>query len=622
MIKKVKCRRWYWPVAAGSVIVIIYYFVFSSFFPQVLFSPGDKGFLGYDYALGLSMLLDGYFWFRINGLKAVFWFTPAVCGGVPAFADPIHFYYSLPQFLTFLVNPYLAVALTFFIFAVIGFWGFYCLLRQVFKVAMWGSLLGATLFVFNGFYVYRMIIGHFIVHAFMLVPWCAWFLLRQPIGPTRTARFIEVLFFVSVAGGFMAYMLYSGLQAILPPVFLGIVGVCCLYGTVFPQKIDAISLFGRLTGAVLVFLSLSAAKVSAVAHFMSNVSRTQYALPQFPEIFDLLKVLLASLFGRSPWEYAQETIVNMQLVLSRHEFEYAVTIVPLLIIGAGSFIYLKNIGESLKAWKNNWPPQRMICAGVLMMIVFLPIILNIYTPSWNQFLKAVPVIKSSSQNVRWFCLYIPIILTFSGICLQQVTPLRNLQPLLVVAGITFVVFWHISADNRFYRDQSYSPAPVISSYRAVKQGNWQPGINAVSTQPPPAWWQGYPIARTGSLIYGHSQMRGWVSMFGYQLENFPVCGLRPGSVWQERAGNLNIKNPACYVFPEENQCEPGDHFSVQQKDQAFAFSHYRPFSFQMSLIQKIANTLTVGTLICLLFGGAIYITYRLCSNVKLCPKNR
>ncbi len=596
---------------AGSAIIIAYCFIFFAFFPHVLFPPMDKGYLGHDYALGLPMLLDGYYWFKINGLSRVFWFTPSVCGGVPAFADPIHFYYSLPQFFTFVVNPYLAVVLTFFIFALIGFGGAYVLLRQIYQVGDWGSLLGATLFLFNGFYTYRMIIGHFIVHAYMLLPWCVWLLLRPPPLSAIKTSLRRSIASACVAGIFMAYMLYSGLQTLLPPVLLSMVSLCLIFGIMFPRRFAVGPFLGKLTGAGIVFLALSAAKISAVAHFMYNISRTQYSLPQFPRLSDLFAVLLTSLFGKPPWQAAQNSMVNMQLVLNRHEFEYGVTVVPLLFICVGLLSGLFLFWRTPRNWKSVFTVKRLVLGAICGIILCLPIVLNFYTPAWNRFLKTVPLIQSCSQNLRWFCLFIPIVIVLAGVALQRVSVLRKFQRVLAIAGIIFVVLWHISVDKSYYYDQSYSPAPVISSYRAVEQGGWQPGITAIGSEPPPAWWKGFSVARTDSLIFGYSQLLGWYSMFGYRLENFPEGALSPGSVWQEKNGYLNIKNPSCYVFPKENQCRPGDHFTVRQKKQVFAFTHYRPFSFQMSGTQQIANKITLGVLFAVILGGIFYLFSRL-----------
>src|SRR5512144_2114867 len=98
------------------ILLAAYHVAFGKFFP----TPG--GGVGHDYSLALPGMLSGYYWFSTNGLWAVPWYTPAFCGGVPAFADPQAGYYSLLQFATFVVDPLMSAYLTTLVFAGIGYW--------------------------------------------------------------------------------------------------------------------------------------------------------------------------------------------------------------------------------------------------------------------------------------------------------------------------------------------------------------------------------------------------------------------------------------------------------------------------------------------------------------------
>ena len=207
----------------GLALTACYVLIFGKFFPIV------KGGLGHDFTLGLPQLLSGYFWFRNNGLSSVFWFSPFICGGVPAFPHPIHFFYSLPQFLSFLVDPFSAVILNFIIFAAAGFWGHYFLVRRLFATNVSIALLCATLFLFNGFYVYRYIIGHFLFHSFMLVPWCV-LLLTDPGRDNAPGRLRKNAGACAATALLISYMVHSTLQNLMPPVMLSIVVACLICG--------------------------------------------------------------------------------------------------------------------------------------------------------------------------------------------------------------------------------------------------------------------------------------------------------------------------------------------------------------------------------------------------------
>src|SRR5688572_23411146 len=134
--------------------------------------------MGEDYSLFFPAMLDGVYWYHVNGLSEVPWFTPAFGGGLPKFPNPQSVYYSVEQFLCFVTDPLTSIRITLFIFALLGFVGFYLLLKRIFLLSSSTSLLGATAFLFNGFFIHRMIMGHITFHPFMLFPLLAYLLLR------------------------------------------------------------------------------------------------------------------------------------------------------------------------------------------------------------------------------------------------------------------------------------------------------------------------------------------------------------------------------------------------------------------------------------------------------------
>jgi hypothetical protein len=154
------------------IILIIYSLLLFAVFYSIFggFIPNASGNLGGDYCLFLPQLLDGAFWFETNGLSEVPWFTPSFGGGLPNFPNHQSMYYSVPQFLCFVFDPLISVKLTLILFGIIGFYGFYIFLRRVFHVSPITSMLGGALFLFNGFFVSRMIIGHLTFHSYMLIP--------------------------------------------------------------------------------------------------------------------------------------------------------------------------------------------------------------------------------------------------------------------------------------------------------------------------------------------------------------------------------------------------------------------------------------------------------------------
>ena len=69
---------------------------------------------------------------------------------------------------------------------------------------------------------------------------------------------------------------------------------------------------------------------------------------------------------------------------------------------------------------------------------------------------------------------------------------------------------------------------------------------------------------------------------------------------EERDGAFNIYNPACMVYPKQNNCSPGDRISVDDRENLEAFRTGKKTTWKMSTLQHITNWISVLT-----FFGAI-----------------
>jgi len=84
----------------------------------------------------------------------------------------------------------------------------------------------------------------------------------------------------------------------------------------------------------------------------------------------------------------------------------------------------------------------------------------------------------------------------------------------------------------------------------------------------------------------------------------------------EKDGFLNIRDPSCYVFEEENNCKPGDHFTSEKRKEAAAFVSYKPFPFRMPLLQKMANWISVFALFCVLLILILYTWHKIANCMR------
>lgn len=572
------------PVLLLAVLLGAYHLAFGRFFPN------EKGALGHDHSLALTSLLAGYYWLLASGPLAVPWFTPAFCGGQPFYADVQSTYYSVPQLLTLAWDPMTASYLTMLLFAAVGYAGAYRLHRAL-GAGRPASAAGATVFMFNGFFAHRMIVGHLVFHGFMLVPWIARWLLGAGRDRAPRGASLDVALHGCLAGLAAAYALHSGLGSLLVPVGLAVAMLLLLdlaeTGGADPGRIAArCAVAGVIAGAV------SASKLAVGHAFMSAFPRDHYLLPGYRTFLDSLRIALASVFV-SPSdieERSRAALTNVQWIVGRHELEYGVTLVPLLVLAIGGVAAVASRGRERPARApRGW--RRVVPLVLLALLAMIPLALNTYGADWNALLKRTPVLRSSSSLVRWFLVYVPLAAALTSLALERVGA-RWRAP-LGAAAIAAVVLLNLAADRDDYAAQDYRPDAVIGAHRAAASSGAVPPIEAVGAAAP----GGREVQRNDLLALGRSQMLCYNPSFGYRLERLPLGGLHPGSVWDAGAdGRLNVKNPACYLFPRENGCRPGDHFLASERESAERFVRYEPFAFEVSGVQRAANAVTLAAL--------------------------
>jgi len=306
----------FFPLIGFLFLLFSYHLIFFRFFPT------EQGMLGQDYAYFLPNLLNGKYWFNNNGLFAVPWFTPAFCGGVPFFPNPQNIYYSLPQLLSLFVNPLHGVYISVLIFAALGLIGTFLLLRNVFAVSTASAFLGSTIFLFNGFYSSRMLIGHITYQVFALVPLLSWLLLN------KTKSKVLETGYVLLAGVILAYMVYAGAANFIVPVILCIVCIWSLTGIV---QQASFTFCKRLCLSGIIAILISLAKLYPSLLYLQGFTRDYYPLPGFDGVWNAAKNIFMMLF-LTPFKDISDNLVNYPFDLNQNEFNFSITIVPLVLI--------------------------------------------------------------------------------------------------------------------------------------------------------------------------------------------------------------------------------------------------------------------------------------------------
>jgi hypothetical protein len=580
--------------AAAALFAVSIIALHDSIFGALL--PNRNGLLGHDYSYFLPQLLDGYFWIHNNGVLSIPWHTPAFCGGLPKFANPQALYLSVPQALTLFMDPLASVQWTFAIFSGLGFLGFHLLLRRVVGLSPAVAFFGSTLFLFNSLYSSRMLIGHLTFHSFMLLPIVAFWLIRasQAVDPGRR------LGLAALAALGIAYMAVNSLPHVLFQALFAILAIGLLVRIIEPDSFTLRPFLLVFGGAGLLAVGLSAGKLVAMQAYLGHFPRTLYGLPGISSLPRLLMVVLLSVFFRTPPAMASNAVEGSEWSLAQHEFEYGVGFLPLAIMLA-ALILTFSPSRVTHAWRE-LDSERRAALVSFALLMWVPLALNFHHPTWLAVLSRIPIVSSSSSLLRWLSIYIPISILMACVLLERVSGLRRHRAALASLGTAGVVLITLATDRGHYDAQAFDPGPILAAYGEVRSGQRTPGIERIRLERNAAGEESLPKYRNAVMARGESQLLCYETVFGYRNERFPRKSLHEGSPLDASDGELNLKDPACYVYPDENGCRPGDHFSAHRIDAARSLLEYRPYDFELPLRQRAANFVSVASL-----GGVIVL---------------
>ncbi len=550
--------------------------------------PNAAGHVGVDYAFWMPDLLAGAFWHMNSPILDVAWFSPAECAGVPLQADPQGLYVSVTQGLTFLVGPLQAVRLSFILYAAVGFLGTQWLARGIFGLSWPASVLAATLFALNGFYSARMMIGHLAFAGFMLTPALAACMLGR--AERRAGQVARCLGFAVL----LSVMLESGMAVLVLPVILSLAILWLMHGLATGQPLWPAA--ARAACGTVLGLMVSAGKVAAVLSLMAHLPRDLYPLPGFPNIAITLWAAFRGLFlwttARTP-----DLTVNNALTLGPEEFDFRVGPAALLLMAAAAWQLWHNRGAGPGDKR-----ARMLWEALVLVLV-LPLALNTYATQWTALLKHIPILRSSSSLVRLFAAYIGPASLGAGIALDRLfpaAPRRATWTAFAAVGLTCICL--LASGRDLYGPAMggvYDPAPVETSWRLASTTGQVPAITALAVTPDAPGQGDISLARQNLLTGGRSSLFCYDPLFGYRLERFRKGTLHPGPILDRTEADgrteLNVKNPACYVFPSANACAPGDNFRADQASQALDFAAYRPFAFAKPRWALVADWVGIGS---------------------------
>ncbi|HLY44748.1 MAG TPA: hypothetical protein VKQ73_04160 [Stellaceae bacterium] len=552
------------------------------------FFPNPAGRVGEDYSYFLPLILAGRYWITANGLFALPDFSPAFCGGLPFLANPQSIFYSAPQALAEFVDPLTSVFLTLVLFAWLGGLGTFVLLRRRFDTSLAAAALGAVIFLFNGFLLYRMAIGQVTYHAVGLLPLLCFVLLTPLDGrPDWLRRFLVM---TALGGAILTYVVYCGAPNIIVPLALAALAVWLLHALACRP---VMSFWPLGLGAGLLAAAAGAAKLAPALVFVSEFRRDG-TLFIFPDLATALPALFQAFFLPSALPQFAE----------RHEFEFGLGLVPLVLLVGGA-------GAALArgALRRRPPPQRWLAAIGLAAVLAIPLWLNCGGPQFAAWLRTLPYIGENGMLVRWFFVYLLPLAIAAALMLDLLFADPRVRGGVALIGILATVGQALVADTTHYRQQPYDPSPILAADRALRRTGLPPPVTAIAA--------GRAFPDNDLLAAGASAFPCYEPLFGYKLQTFP-WGLRLGPL---SLPDRHLRNPACYIYGRDNSCSPGDGFAADAAAAETAFAAYRPFAYRRPEWQLAADIASLVGLGAILAGICLGI-YALCRHLSVSGRKR
>ena len=577
------------------------------FFHQLIFQklfPTSRGLLGHDFQQVTNYFIFGKFWFDKNFLS-IPWFTPTICCGLPFFPDPQSMFYSIPQFI-FIVfdDPILSIKLTFLFYSLIAYLGMFFLTKKVFNFNVFTAIFCSTLFLFNGFFVSRFLSGHVSYVSYVFVPLYCFFLFQS----FDKKKLHEKTFNIIISSIILANFFHSGSGPIMHIILASIFSIIVIYS--FYKK--NLKIFYNFGISFLFGILIAFSKISSALILLKNLPRV-YPQSEYISIFHFLKSTFASIFFKPDLEFHNSNISAM-FKFGLHEIDFSLGFFAIIPFAFLIFIKKQHLISFYK---------RKIDMILLILIFVIPILMNVNLFNQYELIKKLPLLKSQWVQYRWLLIYIVPIILFSGFLLMIKNPFQKYIRFLPFVLTIFLLFQNYTKDRSWYiEDSKYSIKNIEKLFlKNQKLRITGPGVilNKETKKPPSSY------NKNDLFVYNLSQLACYNPILGYGLEHLPKNKiffskqkdlpnnnmLLYADALEHKGDKLNFFNPACYLFPEENNCSKGDLFDVSEKENLIKFLNYEKLSFRQSNLQILSNYISFYTFLIFISYVIIYILINL-----------
>ena len=570
-------RTHVWSAINISVVSLFYMLYMNASYPRV----------GHDYAYFLPRIFDTYLHYRVNGIS-IQWYTPSFGAGLPAYSNPQHIQFSLIQLLGVFSNPWQASLSAVLIFVSIGYLSTFSLAYRILKLNLFSAHLCALFFVANGFYIQHMAVGHVGFQTFMLIPLLVVFVLDSKLSRIVSAILIGLTasLMLHSAGFYMLIYFVLSINILLPLIYL----------ISAPAEPIAHAVM-RLGLGLLIFLAVSLSKLNAVASFLylfHRIVADTYPVTWLSGLFGMmlqyvgvmLTVPLLLLVDKSPMNFIKLLYTFTGANHGFWELDMSLSPAVWILLVAGVVGFLKNSHRQVAFSRRNYFLILWLFVAFYILISFTLAKGGLY-----YWLSKLPILMSLHVNPRYGSAGILPVALFGGLIFDRLI-VRNFSARITL--MTYLGFSAISLASLW----AYFELPLEVSYRSFNVTTLEELYNESQEKN-----ETFLVNKIVPNIKDYEVFQAKASnlnivepVFGYNLGQYSPQ-VMAGSPFKTAGDYLNFTNPACLVYPIENNCQPFDRVRIDDRENLKKLLNRQQPDWKISLDQSISNVISVVSLV-------------------------
>jgi hypothetical protein len=537
--------------------------------------------VGHDYRLFISRLIDSHLYYKVNGL-GIEWYTPNFGGGLPAYPNPLQMQFSLPQLITWFINPYSAVLVSTGIYIAIGFVVTYLFLCKGVELKPLSAILGADLFLINGFLIERLVVGHvnFLTFPLIIVPVYAIFNSKLPIWIAGAL--------ISLTGAVLVYS--GGVYIAVIGLFTALMVIPIVYflkpGLFSWRKMLPVLIWGGILTALLCGSKLyaTAAYMRFFPRTIHDQFRTNWITGLGGMIFQLAGTMnfypFLALIHKTSASYIVRLDAWTKTPYGFWELDSSIspTLIFLIIYGIVTTLIRKPLIEKKKI------TYKKIIAGIcLLFAISLAAEFSIAKGILFEQLSKLPVLQSLHANTRFtsaFILPLAIIAVkvFDAETRKWKSGAMTFIAFAVLSGVSLASMWSYYLMPMEVQSRSFDLTRLNETYQRSSIGETFP-VNQI-----------VPDMNDYEVFMLHASNTNYHYDPLFRDNNVFLTPLvHEGSVFDVQEGYYNMTDPSSLVYPEVNGSTLFERIPVSDFWKLSDFINRRPSDWKIPLTQNLLD---------------------------------